>query len=142
MSELSDIQKLIRLKRYEQPPEDYFDGFLIDFQRRQRAEMLQRPLWQIAWERANLWLESFRVPTLAYASIFLAAVSVTGVIMSNQGSTAANTTASISLEKMPATSIGSIAPFEGAVAPASTAALPPSYILDKRPVSYDAEFSF
>ncbi len=84
MSELSDIQKLIRLKRYEQPPEGYFDDFLFEFQRRQRAEMLKRPLWQIVWERANLWLESFRVPAIAYASILVAAIGVTGVIVNSQ----------------------------------------------------------
>lgn len=141
MSELSDIQKLIRLKRYEQPPEDYFDDFLIDFQRRQRAEMLQRPLWQIAWERANLWLESFRVPAIAYASILVAAVSVTGVMLKNQGA-APGSVASLSLQSMPPTSLTPSTP-TGAVAPVSTSnSLPPSYILDKRPVSYDAEFSF
>lgn len=141
MSDLSDIQKLIRLKRYEQPPEDYFDDFLIDFQRRQRAEMLQRPVWQIAWERANLWLEGFRVPAIAYASILVAAVSVTGIMM--RGGTQPGATASISLQSMPPTNFAPAAP-TGAVAPVSTSNnnLPPSYILDKRPVSYDAEFSF
>lgn len=142
MSELSDIQKLIRLKRYEQPPEDYFDGFLVDFQRRQRAEMLQRPVWQIAWERANLWLEGFRVPAIAYASILVAAVSVTGIMLRG-GGPQPGSTASLSLQSMPSTNFAPAAP-TGPVAPVSTAPnnLPPSYILDKRPVSYDAEFSF
>ncbi len=143
MSELSDIQKLIRLKRYEQPPEDYFDDFLIDFQRRQRAEMLQRPLWQITWERANLWLDGFRVPAMAYASILVAAVGVTGIILKSQGGAApAGSTASISLQSVPSMSFSPSIP-TGGVAPVSTSTtLPPSYILDKRPVSYDAEFSF
>jgi len=135
--ELSDIQKLIRLKRYEQPPEDYFDDFLLEFQRRQRAEMLQRPLWQIAWERANLWLEGFRVPALAYASILVAAVGVTGVIMNSQTQGPAAAIASIS-----APNIAPAAPTVPVANVSSSAKLPPSYILEKRPVSSNAPFSF
>jgi hypothetical protein len=135
--ELSDIQKLIRLKRYEQPPEDYFDDFLLEFQRRQRAEMLQRPLWQIAWERANLWLEGFRVPALAYASILVAALGVTGVIMNSQTTQGPAAVASVS-----APNIAPAAPTAPVANVSSSAKLPPSYILEKRPVSYNAPFSF
>jgi len=135
--ELSDIQKLIRLKRYEQPPEDYFDDFLLEFQRRQRAEMLQRPLWQIAWERANLWLEGFRVPALAYASILVAALGVTGVIMNSQTQGLAAALASVA-----APNIAPAAPTAPVATVSSSAKLPPSYILEKRPVSYNAPFSF
>lgn len=135
--ELSDIQKLIRLKRYEQPPEDYFDDFLLEFQRRQRAEMLQRPLWQIAWERANLWLDGFRVPALAYASILVAAVGITGVIMNSQTQAPTTTLASIS-----APNIAPASPTAPVATVSSSAKLPPSYILEKRPVSYNAPFSF
>ena len=39
------VSKLLRLKRYEQPPPGYFDDFLREFQRRQRAEALRRPAW-------------------------------------------------------------------------------------------------
>jgi hypothetical protein len=137
--ELSPIQKLIRLKRYEQPPEDYFEDFLLEFQRRQRSEMLQRPVWQIAWERANLWLEGFRVPAIAYASILVAAVGITGLMMNSQSSPhpralAANTTTA-------AVNLPSAAPInQDNVASVSTT--PHSYVLEKRPVSYDAPFSF
>lgn len=139
MSELSDIQKLIRLKRYEQPPEGYFDDFLFEFQRRQRAEMLKRPLWQIVWERANLWLESFRVPAIAYASILVAAIGVTGVIVNSQS----NVVSSGSLASASGPVVLSPSAPVGQVAPASTAGnIPHSYVLEKRPVSYDAPFSF
>jgi hypothetical protein len=138
MSELSDIQKLIRLKRYEQPPEGYFDDFLFEFQRRQRAEMLKRPLWQIAWERANLWLESFRVPAIAYASILVAAVGVTGVVVNSQNNASA-VAGGIAAANNPIV-VSPAAPLGGQVAPASTS--PHSYVLEKRPVSHDAPFSF
>ena len=133
--ELSDIQKLIRLKRYEQPREDYFEDFLLEFQRRQRAEMLQRPVWQIAWERANLWLEGFRVPTFAYASILVAALGITGLMMNSQSGSPARAIAT-SAKGVNVVSSDVV----GSVAPASTA--PHSYVLEKRPVSYDAPFSF
>ena len=134
--ELSDIQKLIRLKRYEQPPEDYFEDFLLDFQRRQRSEMLQRPVWQIAWERANLWLEGFRVPVIAYASILVAALGATGLMVTSQSGAPSRNVAAASA---PA-NVASTSPAVGSVATVSTA--PHSYVLEKRPVSYDAPFSF
>lgn len=139
MSEPSEIQKLIRLKRYEQPPEDYFDDFLYEFQRRQRAEMLKRPLWQIAWERANLWLDGFRVPAIAYASLLVAALGVGGLIVTSQNeSTGGQQT--VAVARPPSASVAAAVTANGAVAPVST--LPPSYILEKRPVSNEEPFSF
>jgi len=139
MSEPSEIQKLIRLKRYERPPEDYFEDFLLEFQRRQRAEMLKRPIWAIAWERANLWLEGFRVPAIAYASALVAAAGVTGLILTSQDNPASNQVASADLAPSASISVAPIAP----VAPAASGRnLPPSYVLEERPVSYDAPFSF
>lgn len=35
--ELEDLQNLLRLKNYEQPPEGYFDDFLDEFHSRQRS---------------------------------------------------------------------------------------------------------
>jgi len=143
MSELSDIQKLIRLKRYEQPPEGYFDDFLLEFQQRQRVEMLKRPLWHIAWERANMWLESVRVPALAYAAILVAAVGITGVVVNSQNHAAARSALAINASgNMPAVSIAPSAPTVPVATVSTAAKFPPSYVLEKRPVSYDAPFSF
>lgn len=132
--ELNETQRLIRLKRYEQPREDYFEDFLVEFQRRQRAEMIQRPIWQIAWERTNLWLESFRVPTVAYVGILMAAAVTTGLIMNSQ-----NSSSSVVLNSPAPVSVTSSTP-TNPVQAVSTA--PHSYVLEKRPVSYDAPFSF
>ncbi len=142
MSEIDDIQKLLRLKRYEQPPEGYFDDFLLEFQRRQRAEMLKRPLWELAWERANLWLEGFRVPAIAYASILVAALGVVGLVVNspNAASPRSGLTAGIA-PNQPQLNLPAVSP-NGPVAQVSSSALPPSYILEKRPVTYDAPFSF
>ena len=51
MDNEDSITKLLRLKRYEQPPEDYFQNFLAEFQARQRSEVIHRPLLRIAWDR-------------------------------------------------------------------------------------------
>ena len=47
------IGKLLRLKKYEQPPPAYFDNFLHEFHRRQRDELLKEPLWRIAFQRTQ-----------------------------------------------------------------------------------------
>src|SRR4029077_19672523 len=43
----NEIARLLRLKRYNQPPPGYFEIFLHNFHRRQRDEMLPQPLWRI-----------------------------------------------------------------------------------------------
>lgn len=136
-----EIQQLLRQRRNPAPPqEDYFEDFLLDFQRRQRSEMLRRPLWEIVWDRANVWLDGFRVPTLAYASIVVAAVGITGVIISGQG--VSDTTPSFA-----GTSQADISPVSAAVPVAAVSTngadhLPPSYVLENRPVANDRPFSF
>ncbi len=48
-----EIARLLRLKRYEQPPPAYFENFLSEFRRRQRDELLRQPVWRICFERAH-----------------------------------------------------------------------------------------
>jgi hypothetical protein len=48
-----EIARLLRLKRYEQPPPAYFENFLSELRRRQRDELLRQPLWRICFERAH-----------------------------------------------------------------------------------------
>jgi len=50
----SEIARLLRLKRYEQPPPGYFENFLHEFHRRQRDELLRQPLWRFAWNVLTL----------------------------------------------------------------------------------------
>ena len=48
-----EIARLLRLKRYEQPPPAYFENFLSEFRRRQRNELLRQPVWRICFDRAR-----------------------------------------------------------------------------------------
>src|SRR5580765_5340206 len=76
MDEFNDneITKLLRLKKFEQPPPGYFDNFLHEFHRRQRDELLKQPLWRICLQRAQDFMFRLNVPGLA--SYPLAATAV------------------------------------------------------------------
>ena len=73
------LSALLRLKRYEQPPPGYFDQLLTDIHRRQRAELLRRPLWRIALERAQTFFGEHSMGGLSYAGAVAAAL-VVGVL--------------------------------------------------------------
>lgn len=75
------ISKLLRLKRYEQPPAEYFENFLAEFQLRQRAEVINRPFFQIAWDRLCHLLAPPNIPRLAMAGSFAVAVIATGSVL-------------------------------------------------------------
>ncbi len=133
----TEIQNLLRERRHPVPPtEDYFEDFLLDFQRRQRSEMLRRSTWEILRDRTVVWLDGFRVPAIAYASIVAIAVGVTGVMLSGP-------TGSEATPQLTASSFTTPTPMSVPVAAVSTGEnLPPSYVLENRPVSNDRPFSF
>ena len=68
------ISKLLRLKRYEQPPGDFFEDFLAEFQLRQRAEVIHRPFIKVAWDRLCSVFTPPPLPRLALASSFAVAI--------------------------------------------------------------------
>ena len=84
MNEDVNLSKLLRLKRYEQPPPGYFDDFLREFQRRQRAEALRRPAWAVLWDRIASIAPTFRVPQFAYAAILILAAGASTLIVTQQ----------------------------------------------------------
>ena len=83
MDELKDqdIATLLRLKRYEQPPPGYFDNFLHEFHRRQRAELLKQPLWRIALQRAQDFMFQLNVSTLTSYPAAATAVVVCAAVL-------------------------------------------------------------
>ncbi|MCB1277078.1 hypothetical protein [Prosthecobacter sp.] len=62
MSEFESIQRLIRLKRFEQPGEGFTEDFLRQFHQRQRAEMLKQSSLELFWERATTCWDNLFVP--------------------------------------------------------------------------------
>jgi hypothetical protein len=78
MDKEQQLQCLLRLKRHEQPPEDFAESFLAEFQRRQRTDIVRRSALSIVWERLNVWASGLRRPAVvwsaagAYAVLMLA----------------------------------------------------------------------
>jgi hypothetical protein len=66
--DISDIQKLIRLKRHEQPPADFVDNFMEEFVRRQRTEHLKRPWHASMTEVIGSFFESWNSSQWTLAS--------------------------------------------------------------------------
>jgi len=83
MREDDQISKLLRLKRYEQPPPEYFENFLREFHRRQRAELLRRPAWRIALDRLQALASNFTVAQYSYGAATAAVLVTAGVITVN-----------------------------------------------------------
>lgn len=81
MDNEDSITKLLRLKRYEQPPEDYFQNFLTEFQARQRSEVIHRPLFKIAWDRFSSMFVMPPVPKFVMATSFAAALFAAVFVM-------------------------------------------------------------
>src|SRR5882762_1141883 len=119
MDEFNDneIGKLLRLKKFEQPPPGYFDNFLHEFHRRQRDEMLREPLWRICLQRGQDFMFRLNVPALTSYPVAAAAL---------------------------ATRFFTAQPIRKSNESARThrAAAPPRYVLDSVPVSYETAFRF
>ena len=77
----NDIAKLLRLKKFEQPPPAYFENFLHEFHRRQRDELLREPLWRICLQRAHDFMFSLNVPSLtSYPAAVTAMLLIAAVV--------------------------------------------------------------
>ena len=156
----SEIARLLRLKRYEQPPPGYFENFLHEFHRRQRNELLRQPLWRICLERAHSFMLRLDVPALASYPAAVTAVLVCGAIISLKIYQQPET-ARVALQSPPALSVPASAEGEwNLVSPVATQILrtqpvrsfhesaqthraaPPRYVLDSVPVSYEPTFRF
>ncbi len=72
------IQKIVSLKRYETPRDGYFEDFLLEFQQRQRSELLHKSSTTLFFERVATWFRELGSikwvagAGAAYAAIMLA----------------------------------------------------------------------
>jgi hypothetical protein len=158
MLDEKQLQKLIRIKRFEQPPPGYFDRALIEFHRRQREELLRRSATSIWWERFTSSLWNFRVPSYAYGAvfgIFVVAASIIGsgiwipykdtnriAVISESAAQGASARMALNgnLDWSKFDHSASSPKVVPVIGPSQTAL--PRYVLDGRPVSYKASFSF
>lgn len=168
--DFDDLQRLLRLKRYEAPPADYFEDFLHDFHRRQRAELLRRPLWRLALDRLEGALPTFSPARSAYAGSFavatVTALAVSGHILLVRPHRVNGSVASVGLAPTLQASAGPLVAAnyprldlhtsranvrlpelnfdQQPVQPytASTRNAQPRYVLDTQPVSYVRTSSF
>ena len=163
MDEFNDneITKLLRLKKYEQPPVGYFENFLHEFHRRQRDELLRQPLWRICVDRARDFVVSFNLSTLTSYPAAVTAVLVCAAILTLRIYQTPATphvavqpraifnvpvTADTELTLAPSTvtRVFSTQPLRNSNENARThrASAPPRYVLDSVPVSYESTFRF
>jgi hypothetical protein len=163
MDEFNDneITKLLRLKKYEQPPPGYFENFLHEFHRRQRDELLREPLWRICFGRTRDFVLSFNLSTLTSYPVAVTAVLVCAAILSlriyqtPQPAKVAvqdrpvltvpvNTDDEWTLASPVATRVFNTRSLRNITESAQThrKGTPPRYVLDSVPVSYETTFKF
>jgi hypothetical protein len=151
------LSALLRIKRYEQPPARYFDRLLEDVHRRQRADLLQLPLWKIAVERMQTFFGEHSMGHLSYAGA-LASVLVVGVTtigLMTPGGAVERTESAVQLAATPTApaaekllTLQASKPrldsqsFQTALQGSEAAASQRRYIIDARPASYEPSSSF
>jgi hypothetical protein len=156
------LSALLRLKRHETPPPGYFDRLLADVQRRQRSELLQRPLWKIALERFQTFFGEHSMSPLSYAGA-VASVLVAGVITAGGLNGLSGRTGGGGAIARTGVATAPVAAAEPTPEPSRSLDLrldrrspvlavearrdpipqhAPRYVIDARPVSYERPFSF
>lgn len=76
MEEFEKLQKLIRLKKYETPGEEFVDDFVAKFRERQRQEMLKQPAWGMFWEQVKMYFSESPAQKWALAAAGVALVAL------------------------------------------------------------------
>jgi hypothetical protein len=155
------IGKLLRLKRFEQPPPGYFDNFLHEFHRRQRDELLREPLWRICLQRTQDFLFRLNLPGLTSYPAAVTAILVCAAVVSLKLYQAPETVNVAAQNRAPAIATALQDSAWSLSKPVTTrdlgpslvrtvkdsskthrVAAPPRYVLDSTPVSYEAAFRF
>jgi hypothetical protein len=69
MNKDEQLARLLRLKRYEKPDADYFDGFLDRFHAYQRKAIATQSAAFLIWERVCTACSALRRPSTAWAAV-------------------------------------------------------------------------
>lgn len=82
MSDFDNLQRIIRLKRYETPGEDFVEDFVTRFHQRQRSELLRQSARGLLWERMTTFWDNLVSPrwTAAMVTACVAAVAACGTM--------------------------------------------------------------
>ena len=150
MQEENDISKLLRLKRYEQPPPEYFETFLQDFKDRQRAQLLREPAWRIAWDRLRAYVGEQATVRIGYGMASAAVLVAAGIasldivesrpaVMALIPGTTRHMMAQVASLKLGPNQLPALPSLASRSAPSTSA---PRYVMDTRPVSYEPSSSF
>ena len=164
MDEFNDneIARLLRLKRYEQPPPGYFDNFLHEFHRRQRDELLKEPVWRIALQRTQDFLFRLNIPGLASYPAMATALVICAAVISLKVYQTPETVTVAAQNRVPVVATTTAPDSNWSLSnPLTTrdlgpslvrpvkdsskthrVAAPPRYVLDSTPVSYEPAFRF
>jgi hypothetical protein len=84
-TESTEVQDLLRLKRYEQPSDEYFEEFVDAFHRRQREDLLKCSARSLFVERLSVWLREMGIAKWAYGAGLAYAALMVGFLMWPQG---------------------------------------------------------
>ena len=154
------IGKLLRLKKFEQPPPGYFENFLHEFHRRQRDELLKAPVWRIALQRAQDFMFRLNLPGLASYPAAVTALLVCAAVVSLKVYQTPGTVNVAAQNRAPVVATTTLPDSNWSLSnPVTTrdlgpslvrtvkdsskthrVAAPPRYVLDSTPVSYEAAF--
>jgi hypothetical protein len=140
------MHRIIRLKRYERPPEGYFDDFLKEFHRRQRAELLSPSIGELILERIHTLLSEIRVPAMAYAGATAVAVAATVVILGQPGAAGPQPRAFSAAYSQPPVIVPSMQPVSMKIEPQAAdgfqSLVPSSLLLRPRAANHESPLSF
>jgi hypothetical protein len=86
MSDFEDIQRLIRLKKHEKPPDDIADQIIAGLHEKVLAEALRQSARGLFWERLKMMFSESLMPRMALAAAVIAALALAvSLLMPSKG---------------------------------------------------------
>lgn len=153
--EFDEIAKLLRLKRFEKPEPEYFEGFLREFQERQRTQLLREPAWRLAWDRFAAFFAEPGASRYGYglasaavllvaalASIHIVETAPSGMAVAQRAEAPVSQPVAFGLNSQIRLPDMTESARRTAHSAAASFSMQPRYVMDTRPVSYEPPSSF